>query len=37
MKTESDCSIRAPYRVPFYSNMVEVHLLIGRPTGSFLE
>jgi hypothetical protein len=29
MKTKGDCSIRVPYRVPFDSDMVEVHLLVS--------
>jgi hypothetical protein len=37
MKIESNCSFRAPYRVPFYTDMVDVCLLIGRPTGGVLE
>jgi hypothetical protein len=28
---------RAPYRVPFYPNMVGVHLLISRPVAGVLE
>jgi hypothetical protein len=37
MKTKSNRSIRAPYRVPFYSDKVEVHFLISQPTGGVLE
>jgi hypothetical protein len=28
---------RAPYRVPFYPDMVVTHLLISRPAGGVLE
>jgi hypothetical protein len=37
MKIESDCSIRAPYWVPFYFNMVEAHLLVSWLSRSGLE
>jgi hypothetical protein len=28
---------KAPYRVPFYPDMVGAHLLISRPAGGVLE
>jgi hypothetical protein len=36
-KTEKTKLNKAPYRVPFYSDMVGTHLFIGWPVGSLLE